>query len=142
MEKEDDIVTFETYYDPMLAHIVRTKLESNNIPCFLADEGMIGVIPIYNQALGGIKIKVFARDIEKCKALIAEDSALPHDFEAVPGTDNVVYCPYCGSANVRHEPTEKSNTGWLEDVISVIQAINPLHSDKNWHCNNCQQNFE
>jgi Putative prokaryotic signal transducing protein len=83
MQKEDDIVTFETYYDPMLAQIIRTKLEANSIHCFIADESLGVMIPIYNQAIGGVKIKVFARDLEKCREIVADEPGfLPgDDFE-------------------------------------------------------------
>jgi len=74
MSKDDDIVTFETFYDPMLAEIIRTKLEANGIPCFLADENMGTIYPAYNQGGGGIKLKVFARDLEKCKEIRADDT--------------------------------------------------------------------
>jgi hypothetical protein len=72
MSKDDDIVTFDTYYDPMLAEIIRTKLEPNGIPCFITDDNLGIMMPIYNQAIGGIKLKVFARDVEKCREIVAD----------------------------------------------------------------------
>ena len=30
---EEKIITFETYHDPMLAHIIRAKLDDHNMPC-------------------------------------------------------------------------------------------------------------
>jgi hypothetical protein len=69
---DDKIVTLESYYDPMLAEIVRGRLEANGIPCFIADGNMAGVNSIYNQALGGVKIKVFERDIEKCREILSQ----------------------------------------------------------------------
>ncbi len=74
MSKEDDIVTFETFYDPIQAEIIRTKLEANGIPCFLVDENMGTIFPAYNQGGGGIKLKVFARDLEKCREIRADDT--------------------------------------------------------------------
>ncbi len=74
MSKEEEIVTFETFYDPILAEIIRTKLEANGIPCFLSDENMGSIYPVYNQGGGGIKLKAFARDVEKCKEIIADDT--------------------------------------------------------------------
>ena len=72
----DKIITFETYYDPMLAHIIRTRLENAGISCFIADENTIGANPFYNQAIGGIKIKIFERDLERCYEILAEDTEL------------------------------------------------------------------
>jgi hypothetical protein len=83
MQKQDDIVTFETYYNPMLAEIIRTKLEANDIPCFITDESLGVLYPVYNQGGGGIKIKVFARDLEKCKEIAAEEPGLSNnEFES------------------------------------------------------------
>jgi hypothetical protein len=83
MQKEDDIVTFETYYNPMLAEIIRTKLEDNGIPCFITDESLGTLYPVYNQGGGGIKVKVFARDLEKCKEIVAEEPGLSNnEFES------------------------------------------------------------
>ena len=76
MTNEDRIVTLETYYDPMLAEIIRGKLEANNIPCFIADENLGTMYPIYNQAVGGVKLKVFEHDLEKCRQLLTEDNSL------------------------------------------------------------------
>nr|WP_294950033.1 DUF2007 domain-containing protein [uncultured Mucilaginibacter sp.] len=72
----DKIITFESYYDPMLAHIIRTRLEDAGIDCFMADENTIGAQPFYNQAIGGIKIKIFERDLERCREVLSEDNEL------------------------------------------------------------------
>ena len=79
MSKEDEIVTFETYYNPMEAQIIRTKLEANGIHCFIADESLGVLYPVYNQGGGGIKIKVFARDLEKCKEIVDDEANLSAD---------------------------------------------------------------
>jgi len=76
MSNEEEIVTFETYYNPMLAEIIRAKLEANDIPCFLTDESLGTMYPVYNQGAGGIKLKIFARDLEKCREIVAENTDL------------------------------------------------------------------
>ena len=82
-QPEDRIITYESYYDPMLAHIMRSKLEDNGIPCFIADENTIGAQPLFNQAVGGIKLKIFERDLEKCREILSQDDDLdePADQE-------------------------------------------------------------
>ena len=79
MSKEEEIVTFETFYSPMLAEIIRTKLEANDIPCFLSDESLGALYPVYNQGAGGIKLKVFARDLERCREIIDNDEEIGND---------------------------------------------------------------
>ncbi|HTI57817.1 DUF2007 domain-containing protein [Mucilaginibacter sp.] len=79
MSKEEEIITFETYFDPMLAEIIRAKLEANDIPCFLADENMGSIYPAYNQGGGGIKLKIFARDLERCREIVDSDEEIGND---------------------------------------------------------------
>ena len=76
MQKDDEIVTFRTFYNPMEAEIIRTKLEANGIPSFIADESLGVLYPVYNQGGGGIKLKVFARDVEKCEEILSEENPL------------------------------------------------------------------
>ncbi|WP_432326291.1 putative signal transducing protein [Mucilaginibacter sp. P25] len=82
VQPEEKIITFETYYDVMLAHIIRTKLEGYGIPCFIADENTIGSNPLYNQAVGGIKLKIFERDLERCREILAAEGDL-HDQDHI-----------------------------------------------------------
>jgi len=79
INKLDEIVTLETYYDPMLAEIIRARLDANGIPCFLADENMGSIYPAYNQGGGGIKLKVFAKDVNRCREILAENDELTGD---------------------------------------------------------------
>jgi hypothetical protein len=140
---DDKIVTFESYYDAMLAHIVRTRLEANGIPCFIADENTIGANPMYNQAVGGVKLKIFERDMERCREILAADGDL-HDqdhHEVDDENDTYVICPFCASTNVSNITQEKENGEWPV-LDSIVNLVNPFSAAKNWRCNNCQQDFE
>jgi hypothetical protein len=79
MHKEDEIVTFETYYNLMEAEIIRGKLEANGIHCFITDESLGVLYPVYNQGGGGIKLKIFAHDTQKCREILAVDTNLTSD---------------------------------------------------------------
>ena len=79
MQKDDEIVTFRTFYNPMEAEIIRTKLEANDIPSFIADESLGVLYPVYNQGGGGIKLKVFAKDVEKCGEILSDETPLSDD---------------------------------------------------------------
>ena len=84
MKIDDEIVTFQTYYNVMEAEIIRTKLEANGIHCFITDESLGVLYPVYNQGGGGIKLKVFARDVEKCWEILL-DKGLPFDQDINAG---------------------------------------------------------
>jgi ASC-1-like (ASCH) protein len=138
--QNDHIVTFATYYDPMLAQIVRTRLEDNDIPCFIADENMIGINPLYNNALGGIKLKVFERDVERCKAILAEEPIETEQADT-KATDELT-CPYCHSNNVRYGDATEKKYGWFAILVSFLFFVLPFLSRKAWHCFNCGRDFE
>ncbi|TWR31614.1 DUF2007 domain-containing protein [Mucilaginibacter pallidiroseus] len=139
--ENDKIITFEQYYDPMLAHIIRTRLEDNGIPCFIADENTLAANPIYNQAVGGIKLKIFERDLARCREILAEtgDMHLQDHHEVDDETNTVVTCPYCSSTNVKFMPGRNEKQGWLS---SILPNILPSYTTKDWHCYNCTRDFE
>jgi hypothetical protein len=137
---EDKIITFESYYDPMLAHIIRSRLEANGISCFIADENIVMGNPIYNQAVGGVKLKIFEKDIERCREILASEGDLHESdhFETDDENNTYVVCPNCASTNVSNI-TENKDNGFLDTMMNLA---NPFHAQKNWHCHNCQQDFE
>ncbi|TSD67131.1 DUF2007 domain-containing protein [Inquilinus sp. KBS0705] len=141
-QPEDKIITFESYYDPMLAHIIRTKLEDNGINCFIADENTIGANPLYNQAVGGIKLKIFERDLERCLEILAQEDDLHEQdhFEIDEETASAVICPFCASTNVSYGVTVEKKSNWLTSLLSSIFV--PFTTPKQWHCFNCQRDFE
>ena len=42
---------------------MKSKLESEGISCFLFDENIVNLNPLYNMAVGGIKLKINRNDI-------------------------------------------------------------------------------
>jgi len=140
---DDKIITFESYYDPMLAHIVRTRLEANGISCFIADENTLGANAFYNPAVGGVKLKIFERDLERCREILATEGDLHEQdhFEIDNGTNTYVVCPYCASTNVSNI-AEDTNRGEWPVLNSIMNLANPFQIQMNWRCNNCQREFE
>ncbi|PAW94535.1 hypothetical protein CKK33_13965 [Mucilaginibacter sp. MD40] len=138
-DTDDKIITFERYYDPMLAHIVRTRLEDNGIPCFIADDNVIAANPLLNTAVGGIKLKIFERDLERCREILAGEPDLhEQDHVETDEHDQAVVCPYCASTNVTHLQQDGGGSGLLSALTSMFTFKGP----EQWHCNNCQQNFD
>lgn len=68
----DKIIVFETFYDPIEANIIKTRLIDAGVQCFLSDENIGGQIG-YNQAIGGVKLHLFEGDVEVAKAILSEE---------------------------------------------------------------------
>ena len=145
----DKIVIFDTYYNPIEASIIKERLIDSGIQCFLSDENTIAVNPLYNQALGGVKLHLFERDVEAAKSLLQdEDVKIPLEAEvaefgdetdAVPEemkTDEL--CPNCGSNDVGYVQATKNRFGILTTIVSFLLLVYPFRANKTHHCFTCQ----
>ncbi|MBB5987923.1 putative signal transducing protein [Sphingobium lignivorans] len=74
------LVELQRYADPMLAQIVRGRLEAAGIPAFCFDTGMniAEGAPLAVQA----RLMVLAEDLEDARALLAEDEGPGSDRDA------------------------------------------------------------
>lgn len=82
--------------DEISAHLVRHRLESEGIDTWIVDENMASVYPLYNQAIGGVKVAV-----RESEAAIATE--ILRDMES-PVEVEVPVCPACGSSHVVDNP--------------------------------------
>lgn len=72
--------------------MVKAFLESRHIPCFLADEHILSIQPLYAPAIGGVKLNVHPQHAAEARRLYAEYQT------GLPGhTDPIPHCPACGS---------------------------------------------
>ena len=107
MEKEITIASFD---DLSLAYIARSKLEAAGIPCYLANEYLVGLNSLFANLVQGIDLKVLESDAAIARELLTgplsrldltpEDKALAPDLEEALFEPDCA-CPRCGSADVK-----------------------------------------
>jgi len=136
----DKIVTVESYYDPMLAHLAFNRLEYNGMACYIADEYILWAKPYYNQLLGGVKLRVFEKDLEKCREILAVQYDIPEqsDFEGDNNINN--RCTHCGSADTRYGIATEPKFHLLSLLVSFFFFV-PVYFRNAWHCFNCHRDF-
>ncbi len=78
------------------AQLTRAKLESEGIKAVIQDENTIAINPLYNYALGGIKLQVLEKDVDEAVKILNTVEETPWTDE----NDNPVNCPHCQSPNV------------------------------------------
>ena len=61
------LVTVKTFDNSMDAHLLKSRIESEGVRCFLFDDETVTMNPLFAQAIGGIKLKVNQRDLFCCK---------------------------------------------------------------------------
>jgi len=136
---EDRIIVHSTYYNPMEAAIIKARLEDSGIPCFLTDENVATINPLYNQAIGGVKLNVFEKDVERIDALLAEHNLLPQTDN---GETEKVICPQCGSSNVGLGQATRKRFSWWVTLVSLVLSIYPFKANQCYHCYDCGYEFK
>jgi hypothetical protein len=151
MNAMDRIVLFETFYNPIEASIVKERLLANGIPCFLSDENSVTVNPLYNQALGGVKLRLFNRDVESARNILQDEDVQIYlnqiasnegAEELEESKDKSEVCPNCGSRDVGYGQATKRRFGIFTMIVSFFMMVYPFSARKTHHCFNCEQEFD
>ena len=71
------LVTIKTFDNSIDAHMLRSRLENEGIGCYLFDENVVSLNPLYNVTVGGIKLKINDFDVEKAQVIINEVEQAP-----------------------------------------------------------------
>ena len=126
------LVTIATYSFPYEAHIAKSRLDSEGIPAFVADEHTINMQWLYSNAMGGVRLQVPGSYAEEAARILAEDRepALMEEVEV-----DAERCPHCGSLDTEFHQIGRR---W---AFLVFLGINfPLFPVKNGiKCNQCGQ---
>lgn len=66
------LITFKTFDNPIDAHILRCKLENEGILCYLFDEHIVSINPLFNLTVGGIKLKINDYHLYQAQTILKE----------------------------------------------------------------------
>ena len=96
---KDGYVKIASFPEPLSANLAKTKLESEGIEVFIANENTIRMDFLYSQLLGGVQLWVPEGDAARAAQLLSEDAS--KEVESIesktPHTGGK--CPKCGSEN-------------------------------------------
>ena len=116
------------------AYLLKGRLNNEEIECFLTNENLTNLLPIYNNMLGGgIQIYVNEEDYERARELI-KDKIEPDNTEII--------CPYCGSNDIK---LGFGKHKWMKifNIFIAIFIVIPLGNLKpKYYCNNCKEEIK
>jgi len=133
------LVTIKTFENSVSAHILKSKLESEGIKCFIFDENMITNNMIYNISVGGIKLKIDDTDLTKANKIITkiEDQPLTNE------NNDTIKCPNCQSSNlIANYKSIKGIKGFITFIIALLLMIIPFYQKKVFKCSDCKHEFK
>ena len=134
-----DLITIKTFDNSIDAHLLKSKLESEHVNCHLFDENIVGLNPLYNITVGGIKLKIDKSDIEKTTLIIneMESSALTND------KGEVIKCTLCKSEEIYSGfKSMKGMKGVLSAFTSFIFMVFPIYFKTVYRCKKCGTEFQ
>ncbi len=130
-----ELVTIAAFRDVLLAHVALSKLESEGILCFLADEHIVNAQWLYSNAVGGVKLRVFGRDVKTARKLLADDEAFVAESEEEPAAAAPdLVCPHCGGGNV-----VQRNWTRIFAALSLLLSIPLPVFCRRFRCGDCGQ---
>lgn len=81
----DSLITIKTFTHPSELLILKGRLESEGIECFVKDELITQIIPLYSNAVGGVKLQVKESDVEKAMEIL-KDAGYLREQDAQPSS--------------------------------------------------------
>jgi hypothetical protein len=126
--------TIYYFRDLPLAELAKTKLESEGIPCFLANKNHIAMNWLASFALGGVKLQVRIEDAPIAKEILSKDLSenlndLEEQFPALEQSD---HCQKCNSTNI--SPFKSSRKA---GALSLLLGLPLIFFRKSYKCHDC-----
>jgi len=118
------------------ALLVKASLEARGIEAFLEDYHVVGLNPLYNIVMGGVKVQVRRADLEQAQEILeAPDSpgganlaaiatgepgsVFDSEWSSAPDHDDGLRCPRCGSMDVGYRKLPL----WVSVALGLPLAI-------------------
>lgn len=134
-----ELVILKVFNNGIEAHILRNSLEAEGIQCFIQDENIVTVNPLYNFAVGGVKLKVREDDLESARMILSEIEGKPYSDD----TDAVISCPKCGATDLYADfKSIKSVGSILATITAFLLTVFPIYTRSVYKCKKCDWEFE
>lgn len=126
--KGEDIIVLCKFDTLIEANIVKTKLDANDIPCFLSDENLTNLIN--HHLSGGIRLHIFAQDKERATQLLQKDHLVKVE------DDGIIECPRCHSKKILSNRSDTVYAKIRQVILGLFINFKKLH-----YCQDCGYEF-
>ncbi len=125
---KDDFTILAIFEYSTEAHLVKAKLDSENIRTMLMDEKTIDSDPLISQAIGGVKLLVKNNDLEKASEIY--DKIRNYKKDKI---GNDIHCPQCNSTKILTADLQRKNLFFM---------LFPFFESQKLICNTCKTIFK
>jgi hypothetical protein len=120
-------VVLRAYDNYFKANIILTRLQHSGIDCFLLDEYIVTIDPILSNAIGGIKLAVFAEDEKAAELLLQE-----FDKEYLESA----LCAKCGANDILLVPKPGAQN-FISAILSWMLSSYAVAAENIYKCQQC-----
>lgn len=133
------LITIKTFDNPIDLHLLKSKLESEGIHCYVFDEHTVAINPLISQGVGGIKLKIDEKDTQKALVILQEiETGSTLDEE-----EKNKECPKCGSIDLyTNFKSMKGTKGILSMFVMFFFVVFPFYYKNVYKCKNCGAEFK
>lgn len=131
------MIILKTFDNSIEAHLLKSKLESENIECFIIDENMVTLNPLYSNAVGGIKLSIESADLQKAQIIINEIETQKNNSEIIN-----LKCPNCDATDFYDFKSFRGFKGILSLILTVSFLVYPIFFKRVYKCKNCGKEIE
>ncbi|MBS1615246.1 MAG: DUF2007 domain-containing protein [Bacteroidetes bacterium] len=140
----EELVTVRTYTYAYEAALAKSRLQSEDIYCFLKDELTIQANPFYSNALGGVKLQVPASEVRRAVDILDTMSERsigdqPKTISVHTANGMIDECPACLSDEV--SPVKKASMRIFGLSLLFLGFPLPVFS-RMYHCYNCGRDIK
>ncbi|WP_432672648.1 DUF2007 domain-containing protein [Flavobacterium sp. SM2513] len=133
------LITVQVFDNPIDMHVLKSKLESEGIHCYIFDEHTVAINPLMSQGVGGIKLKVDESDSDKALLILQEIQAVA----TLDDDGKAMVCPNCGSTDLyANFKSMKGTKGILSMVVMFFFVVFPFYYKNVYKCKNCDTEFK
>ncbi|WP_179374879.1 putative signal transducing protein [Winogradskyella wichelsiae] len=133
---QDTFVTIARFQYSSEAEIMKGRLESDGIQVFLKDNITIDTDPLVSNAIGGIKLKVLAKDEDIAREILQSIQQYSVDNEGEPIT-----CPNCKKNRIELYSTITNFKSLVSFLIGFLTGTLPFSTRYQYKCDDCKTEF-
>jgi hypothetical protein len=130
--KQIAMQTLKTFDNYFTAHIWKEKFEASGIHCFLQDENTSSTIPVWNMAIGGIKLNVGDNDAEQALNLLL---SFEEEYAAS------IVCPGCGNKGMDYVARPTPSNVFME-IMTWLFSSYAVATNYVYQCPSCKLESE
>jgi hypothetical protein len=129
-------ITIATFQYSSEAQIIKGRLEADGIEVFMADNYTIDTDPLVSNAIGGVKLKVYAEDEAKAREILKQISEYSIDDQGTP-----LECPNCQSTKIHYMTNVTDVKSLFSFIVGFLFGVLPFYTKYDHRCEACKHKF-